>query len=160
MSKSLTSSFPVRASAGALCLLLIATGTGLIPVAGLSPDVPQPPPAAITPPTVPGPVDIGVKLPPTPAVKATGSASRSGVTLNASLSQGHLVRGDYGLRRSRIGVFFRATPLYLRQVPRRLGLSRRSHAETTHFAVGRNVHHVCSAGTFRSYFRPPIICRC
>ncbi len=99
MSKTPFESSAVRASAGALCLLLIATGTGFVPVAGLSPDAQEAPvvvptrvPDVVTTPAVPTVYEV----PAGPPARRSASAAQNGVTLNASLSHGQIVRGGDG----------------------------------------------------------------
>jgi Ca-activated chloride channel family protein len=85
----------VRGAAGAVCLLTIAAGAGLVPVAGLAP-APMTPPAVITPTPPPVvPIGPGCVLPALPTVR-DGSATEAGVTLNASLGRGQIVRGSDG----------------------------------------------------------------
>lgn len=98
------SSGTARFSAGALCVLVVAAGTGLIPVAGLGSGTPAlataPSGALVTDPartepgtTTPTPAKTPVK-PATPTPQ--GSVARAGITLSTSLSQGKVVRGSNG----------------------------------------------------------------
>jgi hypothetical protein len=102
--KTVLSSGFVRGAAGALSILVIAAGTGLVPVAGFTTAV-EPVEPAVLPNAEPTrcyaePVTCEeapiVDLPPAPEANTAGTASQSGVTLNAALSQGKIVRGSDG----------------------------------------------------------------
>ncbi len=79
---------PARIAAGALCAALIATGTGLLPVAGLSTTSAstgqQPPvsPPPVSPPPQTHPPFVG------PPASPSGATSLAGIDLQAALSHG------------------------------------------------------------------------
>jgi Ca-activated chloride channel homolog len=91
--KTVLSSGFVRGAAGALSILVIAAGAGLVPVAGLTQPVSPVDPVS---PIIPreGPVTCIDQVTVTP--RSGGSAKGSGVTLNASLGQSKIVRGGDG----------------------------------------------------------------
>lgn len=71
---------PARFAAGALCLALVATGTGLLPVAGMVPL------------TAPPPTPIHAHDHPTGPARPAASGSLAGIDLAAKLSQAVVVR--------------------------------------------------------------------
>lgn len=110
MPHALLSTRAARVTASLLGLTLIATGTGLLPVAAFTTNgatQPVTPPIAVPPVTPITPTPIGPPAPtPTPAitVNANGQSSQGGLTLSAALGHAQLVREGDGLVALHCGV--------------------------------------------------------